>query len=410
VNVPPTFEPGRWLVRYAALTAAATLGLVCLGGLVTSKGVGMSVPDWPTSYGYNMFALPFSTWFTGGVFQEHTHRLWASWVGILVVGLTRWLGGRSARLPLAVIGALEVAAGLLLRELGPDWKGAAYFLSGIGGVVLLASVIWARHQPAARPLPALGWLAFTLVQVQGLLGGLRVVLDKQVVADTTLGTVFGLLHACLGQGFFVLLCIIFFLLTRPWRRLLDAAQSVRLGSLAWLVPLTTSVIFLQLVLGGMMRHQHAGLAIHDFPLAYGALWPATDPEALARYNQVRPDEAPVTAFQIHLQLFHRLGAAIALTLVAVGFAVSRRGAAPAVIRRGIDVWVSLLLAQFFLGAATLWTDKAADVATTHVAFGALSLANGALLTLVVRRLARPVARNLPNERASVPVFAKTSVR
>ena len=80
----------------ACLTALATLGLVGVGGLVTSHGVGMSVPDWPTSYGYNMFALPVSVWLTGGVFYEHTHRLWASLVGVLVVALTRWLGGRRA--------------------------------------------------------------------------------------------------------------------------------------------------------------------------------------------------------------------------------------------------------------------------------------------------------------------------
>src|SRR3989454_8454843 len=102
-----------WLHRFSVATAAAGLCLICVGGLVTSHGVGMAVPDWPTSYGYNMFALPISTWFTGGVFHEHTHRLWASWVGVLVVTLTRWLGGNKSRLPLAVIGLAEIIAGLV---------------------------------------------------------------------------------------------------------------------------------------------------------------------------------------------------------------------------------------------------------------------------------------------------------
>src|SRR5882672_10346375 len=123
-----------WLHRFAFLTALATFGLIGIGDLVTSKGVGMSVPDWPTSYGYNMFALPVSMWFTGGVFQEHTHRLWASVVGTLVVILTRWLGGRESRLPLGIVAAVEILTGMVLLRLGADWKGAGYFLTGIGGV------------------------------------------------------------------------------------------------------------------------------------------------------------------------------------------------------------------------------------------------------------------------------------
>ena len=80
----------RWLHRFAILTALATLFLICLGGLVTSKGVGMSVPDWPTTYGYSMFFFPFSKW-VGGIFYEHSHRLVASMVGFLTVALAVWL-------------------------------------------------------------------------------------------------------------------------------------------------------------------------------------------------------------------------------------------------------------------------------------------------------------------------------
>lgn len=65
---------------FARFTALATLGLIGLGGLVTSHGAGMAVPDWPTTYGYNMFLFPVSQW-VGGIFYEHTHRLWASVVG-----------------------------------------------------------------------------------------------------------------------------------------------------------------------------------------------------------------------------------------------------------------------------------------------------------------------------------------
>ena len=106
-----------WLHRFSVLTAVSTLVLVGIGGLVTSHGVGMSVPDWPTSYGYSMFALPISTWLTGGIFHEHTHRLWASFVGVLVVALTRWMGGKKSRLPLTVIGVVEILLGFAFLKI-----------------------------------------------------------------------------------------------------------------------------------------------------------------------------------------------------------------------------------------------------------------------------------------------------
>ena len=410
MNLPTQPQSGRWLFRYAVLTALCTLALVCLGGLVTSKGVGMAVPDWPTSYGYNMFALPITTWFTDGIFHEHTHRLVATWVGILVVALTRWLGGREACRPLLIIGLAELVAGFLLLRVGPDWKGAGYFLSGIGGVVLLAGMVWIRNAPLARPLPTLGWLAFAAVQVQGLLGGLRVVLDRQIVADTTLGTVFGLVHACLGQGFFVLLCAIALLLSPQWPRLGKGMNGIRTNALNWLLPATTGVIFLQLVLGALMRHQHAGLAIRDFPLAYGSLWPATDPESLLRYNHQRTDETSVTAFQIFLQMFHRIGAVTIVILVVSSFVSVRKNAVGTPLTWGGNLWLGLIIAQFFLGAATIWTDKAADIATAHVAIGALSLATGALLTLAARRIALPVRQGQLGGSEPAAVFAKPFVR
>src|SRR5947209_11775627 len=98
-----------WLHRFALLTALATLVLIAIGGLVTSHEAGMAVPDWPNSYGYNMFLFPISKW-VGGILYEHSHRLLASFVGVLVVALTRWLCGSQSRLPLAIVGSAEIAA------------------------------------------------------------------------------------------------------------------------------------------------------------------------------------------------------------------------------------------------------------------------------------------------------------
>src|SRR6186997_510948 len=79
-----------WLHRFSWCTTIATLFLICSGGMVTSKGVGLAVPDWPTTFGYNMFLFPVSKW-VGGIFFEHTHRLIASTVGFLTIILAVWL-------------------------------------------------------------------------------------------------------------------------------------------------------------------------------------------------------------------------------------------------------------------------------------------------------------------------------
>jgi len=378
-------------------TALATLGLVGMGGLVTSHGVGMAVPDWPTSYGYNMFALPISMWLTGGVFHEHTHRLWASFVGVLVVILTRWLGGREARKPLLAIGAAELLAGFVLLKLGPDWRGAGHFLQGIGGVVLLAGVVWVKSERASERLPMLGWAAFWLVQLQGLIGGLRVVLNAHELADVRLGTAFGIFHGCLAQVFLVLLVVIALFTSRWWLARQTSGQRAAsvTGAPTQLIFVATILIFAQLLLGATMRHQHAGLAIPDFPLAHGKLWPDMSSEAVARYNAQRIEvnsANPITATQIALQMAHRL-MALAI-LIAVG-TVAWRARNIAGFRRLGFFWFSLILVQAGLGAWTIWSNKAADVATAHVVVGALSLVTGALASIINLRRFYPSGTTIP---------------
>ncbi len=322
------------LVVAALFATVVTLALVSVGGLVTSKGVGMSVPDWPTSYGYNMFLFPPSLW-KGGVFDEHVHRLLASLVGLLTLGLA-----------------------LLLQ-----WKSGERLVS------------------------RLGWIAFGLVVFQGILGGLRVVMDRQALMGTTLGTVFGLAHACTGQSFFVLLASITLRVSQTWDRFPTVPSLLGYHWLRWAFPLATVLIFVQLVLGASMRHQHAGLAIYDFPKAYGHWWPPTDSESLFRYNQVRPDETTVTALQIFLQMFHRIGAVATVTTVAIcGYSGWTAFRSVPFVRRACLLWIFVLAIQAGLGIATVLYNKPADVATAHVAVGAVSLACGVILSLCARRL------------------------
>jgi cytochrome c oxidase assembly protein subunit 15 len=398
-----------WLHRFACLTALATLALVVVGGLVTSVGAGMSVPDWPNSYGYNMFRFPISKW-VGGILYEHSHRLIASFVGLLVVMLTRWLGGSASRFPLSIIGLLEVGAGELILHLWPEWKGAGYFLSGIGVLVLLAGIVWVRSEPARGALPMLGWYAFVAVQVQGLLGGLRVVLLKDEL---------GIFHATLAQLFFVLLCVIGVMTSRWWRTvegLIRNDQRISNGenqplsqvrttstsspfcgeeslgttwksSLPLLFVMTTVLILAQLILGATMRHQHAGLAIPDFPLAYGKVWPAMDARSVEGYNQHREEVVslkPITGFQVGLQMVHRLMALGILGAVVFCVMSARRvpGEIGGTLTRVSRIWLGLVIVQAFLGAATIWSNKAADIATAHVLTGALLLVTGTFLSML----------------------------
>lgn len=396
-------QHSRLLHGFAWLTAGATLLLLGVGGLVTSHGAGMAVPDWPTTYGYNLFFFPFSYWM-GGVFYEHSHRLVATVVGVLVVGLTRWLGGRPSRLPLAIIGSLEFLAGWLMVALGPQWKGAGHFLAGIGGVVLVAAAVWARNSPAPRPLPLLGWLAFFGVQIQGLLGGLRVVLFQDEI---------GIFHATLAQMFFLLLGVIVLLTSRWWKTLVAGLSETRpriSTRLSWWILGATALILVQLVIGATMRHQHAGLAIPDFPLAYGKVWPAMDASSVAAYNRQRLEITavnPITAFQIGLQMTHRLVALGILAAVAAcagqAWRLARRsdvaeaGAVTRPVRSLARLclgWLGLILVQALLGAATIWSNKAADLATAHVIFGALSLALGGVASGVCLKIRIPARGRL----------------
>src|SRR5664279_3991408 len=106
-----------WLNRFAWLTCIATLFLICSGGMVTSKGVGLAVPDWPTTFGYNMFLFPVSKW-VGGIFFEHTHRLIASTVGFLTIILTVWLCLDEERPWVRRLGFIALAAVILQGVLG----------------------------------------------------------------------------------------------------------------------------------------------------------------------------------------------------------------------------------------------------------------------------------------------------
>jgi cytochrome c oxidase assembly protein subunit 15 len=358
----------RWLHRFAVLTAAATLVLIAAGGLVTSHGVGMAVPDWPNTYGYNMFLFPISKWI-GGIFYEHSHRLIASLVGLLTTILAVWLWVRETRrwVRWAGVTLFVLALGLMGARQLPVYIGMAC----VAVAVTAAGLVNFWRYP--RPLRWLGVAAFAAVILQGVLGGLRVVWLKDEI---------GIFHGTLAQLFFVLICMLALLTSRWWAlrpgAVLDTSR----------LPLVACLLILcQLVLGATMRHQHAGLAIPDFPLAYGKLWPATDPGSVALYNQHRLEITalnPITGFQVGLQMVHRMMALAILCVV--GWCAWRFWRRPGPKTREGKLalaWFGVILVQATLGAATIWSNKAADIATAHVVTGAISLALGAMLSMIV---------------------------
>ncbi len=294
----------------------------------------MAVPDWPTTYGYNMFLFPVSKW-VGGIFYEHTHRLVASGVGFLTTILAVWL--------------------------------------------------WLKEE--RRWLRWLGIAAWFAVVAQGVLGGLRVTLYKQEL---------GIFHATLAQLFFLAVSAIALFLSRTWQQLVGSAGSIRFHpSFRPVVLSATVLILMQLVLGATMRHQHAGLAVPDFPLAYGQAWPRTDEAFLHEVNAKRADYrdyAPITANQVYLHMAHRLNACAVLAGVIGAGVLIRKGANTPKLKNLISVWMALVLFQAFLGAYTVWSNKAADVATAHVLVGALSLVWGGLLFIGTAPLAARFAK------------------
>jgi cytochrome c oxidase assembly protein subunit 15 len=172
--------------RLAVVTAAATFVLILLGGLVTNTGSALAVPDWPTTFGRNMLVYPWSQ-MVGGIFYEHSHRLLGALVGLLTVAL--------------------------------------------------AVVLWA----GGPRLRGLGLVAAAAVVVQGVLGGLRVVLLEDTLA---------IVHGCVAQAFFGLLIALAFLTSGTAARPAVAMERTdrRLALAA------AGLIYVQIVFGALLTH------------------------------------------------------------------------------------------------------------------------------------------------------------
>jgi heme a synthase len=286
---------------FAVLVALSTAILIFAGGLVTSTGSGLSVPDWPTTYGWNMFTFPIDKW-VGGIFYEHSHRLIASGVGALIVALAAWLWHAEPR-------------------------------------------AWVRR---------LGYIALGAVIVQGLLGGITVLFF--------LPTPVSVAHAGLAQIVFCLTTTIALVTSPGWTRGYGGAPDDRM--LQKVAAATTAAIYLQIIVGATMRHTDAGLAIPDFPWAFGRLVP------------------PVWNGGIAVHYAHRVGALV-VTLLAIAAAAhvfyhhGRRTA----LRTPAILLLALVAVQITLGAITVLGGKPYIINSLHVVTGALVLVTSLVLAL-----------------------------
>lgn len=212
-----------WAFRLAGACACAIFPLIWVGGLVTTYDAGMAVPDWPTTFGINLWLYSWAQWISGpwDLFIEHGHRLLGSLVGMLSIGLV--------------------------------------------------CVCWLR-----RTSTTVRWLSLALLAAvisQGILGGMRVVLVERDLAR---------IHGCVGPAVFALACVVWACASPTWchpaelpspaMQSMSPKRQVRLWP--WLLSLGAWLVYGQLVLGSCLRHTPTSLspaAFRGFVLAHVGL-------------------------------------------------------------------------------------------------------------------------------------------
>lgn len=227
-----------------------------------------------------------------------------------------------------------------------------------GAIVVLTIIltIWIVRKEKRRWLKKMSVVALVCLFAQAALGGITVLFK--------LPTAISVSHAGLAQIFFCLTVTLALVTSKGWfesRRKFTRAEGLPIRGLA----LATSIaIYSQIILGAVMRHTGAGLAIADFPLTHGGLFPAY-------FSQ-----------PIVIHYLHRVGAfGVTVIVVALIVQVMRGHRADDRFKRPAIWLAGLLFFQIFLGALTIWTKRAVTPTTAHVVVGAAILATSLILTL-----------------------------
>src|SRR5690606_26318347 len=271
-----------------------------------------------------------------------------------------------------VLGLLAIASYVIMRaDVGGQHRLFGHLVSGFGGLGVVTLLGWlARTRETRRWVRWTATILLVTICVQGLLGGLRVTEVNLELAITH--GIFAQLTFCLA-GFLALATSGWWMMSeRPSAH--AEARGADYRRLAIASGVLTLLVFAQLVVAAFMRHYEAGMAVPDFPLSYGRWVPPVSEEGLAHANEIRVFDyelVPTTLGSVWLATSHRLGALLitaAVVWVVVALGRTDRERRPA--RHGWLI-VGLLVVQAGLGMTTVWMNKPADIATSHVAVGAV---------------------------------------
>lgn len=327
VNAPNTF-----LRVFTKLLAVATLALIFFGGQVKSHEAGLSVPDWPLTYGQNPITYPLDQW-VGGIFYEHSHRLFAGGVAL--------------------------------------------------GSCLLAALAWFLDKRAwVKKLAIAGVIA---VLIQAVLGGMTVWYQLPVLVSSS--------HGLLAQTYLLINIILAYAFSTE-RAERDAAVAagtrevktpILYGALALI-----ALLYVQLILGALTRHTESGLAIPDFPTTAGQWIPSFNQDTVDKINALRDGKTDavgtplddVQLYQIVIHFMHRVGAVVIVAFIALltWLAVRYEKTHPHLLTLAY-LLSGTVIAQFVLGMTIIMTQRSPAVASIHVTVGAATLAFAGLLAL-----------------------------
>lgn len=318
-----------WLFLYCIFALCWITVLLYAGGFTTSIKAGMAFLDWPLSNG----SINPEGWLTEtDKLAEHSHRLLGMKIGFLSIGLFLWTWARESR-------------------------------------------SWVR---------TLSRVLLWLVILQGLLGGARVRFDQlNTMAEHNLvAQSFAVAHACGAMLVLGLLVAITLACSRRWIEGSHGLSAEQGASVKRWGVLATSVIFLQILTGAIMRHADAGLALTQFPMSAPGSW-------LPNYWN----------FAVGIHFIHRAGA-ILVTLVLLIFLGKVWGSPKARQALGYGaLLVALALGlQIFLGALTIWTVKNPYAATAHHLVGAFLLASTWGLTFLAHHRSETTDAKPPADR------------
>ncbi len=348
-------RPGKEWHRYSIVVAATTVLLIWWGAAVTTEQAGMAFADWPLSQG----SLNPEGWLKHlPYFLEHGHRLIASVVGFLTLGLfatafvRNW---KNAVELLILVAALASMVGLvawagaekmIAEHKEPFWL-AATIMGGLVVVWLALSWRWRKWSLTCK----LSALAFLLVTFQALMGGIRV---------TEISDAFAVVHGCLAQGFFGLLILIIIASSPQWPRWKPVLTREQRSALRVVATVLCSAVFMQLILGALMRHHHRyGLADTGILLTGGNWLPTFD-----KSNEI-----------LVIMFLHKYwGFLVASLTISAAVWTMRHLEKGHFMRRLTGGGAILLLIQILLGIYVIITGKSFWITNFHVLNGLLILA------------------------------------